>query len=93
MPHCLWVSGRFAGQGHGRALLESALEDAAHRGAHGLCAIAFERKHPFLSDPKFLRHLGFVEVGGGIVFRYGVGERRVSDDRFRTETMAGDRAR
>lgn len=60
--HCLWVSGRFAGKGHGRRLVESALQDARQRGSHGVVIASARRKRPFLSDPKFLRHLGFEEV-------------------------------
>lgn len=60
--HCLWVSGRYAKQGHGRRLVESALTDAERQGRAGLVLAAAKRKRPFLNDPKFLRHLGFEEV-------------------------------
>jgi GNAT superfamily N-acetyltransferase len=67
--HCLWVSGRYAGQGHGRRLVESALEDAERRGRAGLVIAAADRKRPFLSDPKFLRHLGFEVIDRAGPFR------------------------
>lgn len=60
--HCLWVSGRFAKQGHGRALVESCLDDARRQGKAGVVVAAAKRKRPFLSDPKFLAHLGFEVV-------------------------------
>jgi ribosomal protein S18 acetylase RimI-like enzyme len=57
--HCLWVSGSFAGKGHGRALLESCVEDARAQGKAGVCAISAKKKTPFLSDKKFLARFGF----------------------------------
>jgi len=57
--HCLWVSGRFAGHGYGRQLVEYALDDARNRGKYGLVVAAARRKRPFLSDPRFLARLGF----------------------------------
>lgn len=60
--HCLWVSGRFAKQGHGQALVESALEHAAAAGKAGLVIACSKKKRPFLSDPRFLRKLGFAVV-------------------------------
>lgn len=57
--HCLWVSGKFAGHGHGRALMEYALQDADKQGKAGLVIAAAKTKRPFMSDPKFLKHLGF----------------------------------
>jgi len=74
--HCLWVSGRFAKQGHGRRLLQSCLDDAAAQDKHGVVLAAADRKRPFLSDPKFLKHLGFEEVDRAGVFRLYA--RRVS---------------
>ncbi len=60
--HCLWVSGRFAGQGHGAQLVADALADAADKGRRGLVVASGRTKRPFLSDPKWLRGRGFVEV-------------------------------
>lgn len=89
--HCLWVSGRYAGQGHGRALVESALDDARADGRAGLAIVAADRKRPFLADPRFLRHLGF-----SVVDRVGpwrLFARRVSPDgpepRFASGVAAG----
>ncbi len=60
--HCLWVSGRFAGQGHARALLESCIRDTRDRGKAGVVVATAKRKRPFLGDPKFFRHHGFEVV-------------------------------
>lgn len=67
--HCLWVSGRFAKQGHGKALLQSCLDDAKARGKRGVVIAAADRKRPFLSDPKFLKRQGFEVVDQAGVFR------------------------
>lgn len=60
--HCLWVSGRFAGHGHARALLESCIEDTRQRGRAGVVVATARRKRPFLGDPKFFRAFGFARV-------------------------------
>lgn len=58
--NCLWVSGQFKGQGFSTQLLDSCIEDAKRQGKHGIVALSSEKKRPYLSDPKFLRHKGFV---------------------------------
>lgn len=60
--HCLWVSGKFAKSGHGKALLQHCIDDAKRQGKQGVCAIAGQKKMPFLSDKKFLQHFGFEVV-------------------------------
>lgn len=89
--HCLWVSGRFAKQGYGRQLMESCLDDARAQGRAGVVIAAADRKRPFLSDPRFLKHLGFEEVDRRGVFRLYA--RAVRDEvvapRF-TESVAAD---
>ncbi|MDL2225710.1 GNAT family N-acetyltransferase [Eubacteriales bacterium OttesenSCG-928-M02] len=57
---CFWVSGQFKGHGHGRALLEQAISDAKEKGKAGLCVLSSKKKQPFLSDPKILKHMGFL---------------------------------
>lgn len=59
---CFWVSGRFKQQGHGKALLGTALEAARGAGLAGLVAVVGPRKLPFLSDGAWLRRQGFHEV-------------------------------
>ncbi len=67
--HCLWVSGRYAKHGYGRSLVEYCVGDATKRNKHGVVVAAATTKRPFLSDPKFLRHLGFEEVDRAGAFR------------------------
>lgn len=59
---CLWVSGQFKGQGIASLLLGTALERAKAEDKKGLLAVSATTKKPFLSDPGFYRHKGFVAV-------------------------------
>ncbi len=59
---CFWVSGRFKSHGHGKALLQRALEDAKTQGRAGLVAVAGKKKMHFQSDGKWLLKQGFHEV-------------------------------
>ncbi|MCW8328737.1 N-acetyltransferase [Photobacterium sp. SDRW27] len=54
---CFWVSGKYKQQGHGKALLREAVDDAKRQGKSGLVAVVGARKYHFMSDTKwFLRH-------------------------------------
>ena len=53
--HCLWVSGRFKGQGYAKQLLNLCLEDA--KSYHGVAVVT--SKKPFLTDKKFFLKQGF----------------------------------
>ncbi len=57
---CFWVSGKFKGQGIASRLLEVAATRAKAEGRLGLCALSSHKKQPFLSDPGFYLHKGFV---------------------------------
>ena len=57
---CFWVSGKFKGQGIAGRLLEAAVQRAKTEGRAGLCALSADKKRPFLSDPGFYKHKGFV---------------------------------
>lgn len=57
--NCFWVSGQFKGKGYAGQLLELCIEDAKENGAVGLTVLSSEKKMPFLSDPKYLKHKGF----------------------------------
>lgn len=76
--HCLWVSGQHAKHGYARRLLDSAIADARRDGRHGLVVAAGKRKRPFLSDPRFLKHMGFevVDTAGD----YRLHALRLTDD-------------
>lgn len=56
---CLWVSGQAKGAGCGRRLIALATERARAEGRSGLVAVTADKKRPFLSDPRFLAHMGF----------------------------------
>ena len=62
LVNCFWVSGQYAKKGYAKALLQSALDDAAAQGKNGLVTVAGTPKFHFMSDPKWLLRQGFVEV-------------------------------
>lgn len=55
--NCFWVSGQFKGKGNGKKLLQQCLNDAKEM--DGVIAISSDKKRPFMTDPKFLKHQGF----------------------------------
>lgn len=55
--NCFWVSGQFKGQGNGKKLLQQCINDA--KNMDGVIAISSDKKRPFMTDPKFLKHHGF----------------------------------
>lgn len=62
MINCFWVSGQYKGKGHGKALLQSALDDARTQGKAGLVTMVGTSKLPFMSDTKWLLRQGFEVV-------------------------------
>lgn len=58
--NCLWVSGQYKGQGYANQLLEQCIADGKAEGKYGLTILSSPKKKPFLSDPKFLAHKGFM---------------------------------
>ena len=70
---CLWVSGSFKGHSYSSELLEQCINDSKEKGKKGLCILCASKKKPFLSDPKFLKHKGFMpcdEADNGIELWY-----------------------
>lgn len=57
---CLWVSGKFKGQGYSNLLLEECIKDSKEKGKAGLVILSAKKKLGFLSDPQFLKHKGFI---------------------------------
>jgi len=55
--NCFWVSGKFKGQGNGKKLLQECIRDT--KNMDGIIAISSDKKHPFMTDPKFLKYQGF----------------------------------
>jgi GNAT superfamily N-acetyltransferase len=62
MIHCLWVSGRYKGQGVGAALLEECRKEAQAAGMDGLAVISSTKVKPFLTDRRFFARHGFSVV-------------------------------
>jgi GNAT superfamily N-acetyltransferase len=59
MMGCFWVSGSYKGKGHGKALLDSVIEDAKRQGKDGVVTVAGTKKFHFMSDTKWLLGQGF----------------------------------
>jgi ribosomal protein S18 acetylase RimI-like enzyme len=57
--NCLWVSGKYQGQGYANALLDECIMDAKSKEKDGLVILSAAKKKPFLADPGFLRYKGF----------------------------------
>ncbi len=59
---CLWVAGKYKGNGYAKALLQKAIDEAKERGKDGIVTIVGTKKLHFMSDTKWLLKQGFVEV-------------------------------
>ncbi|MFH0782349.1 MAG: N-acetyltransferase [Pseudomonadota bacterium] len=59
MIGCFWVSGKFKGHGHGKALLTEVIEDAKNQGKSGILTVVGTKKYHFMSDTKWLLNQGF----------------------------------
>jgi GNAT superfamily N-acetyltransferase len=59
MLGCFWVSGKYKKQGHGKALLNMAVEAAQNQSKDGLVTVAGSKKFHFMSDTKWLLRQGF----------------------------------
>ena len=59
MIGCFWVSGKYKKQGHGKALLNDAIEAAQDQNMDGLATVAGTKKFHFMSDTKWLLRQGF----------------------------------
>lgn len=60
--YCLWVAGRFKGNGIAAELLEYAIQDAKEKGMSGICTLSSRKKKPFLGEKGFYEHYGFCVV-------------------------------
>ncbi len=59
MLGCFWVSGKYKGNGHGKALLQEAIVAAKKQKKEGLVTVAGTKKFHFMSDTKWLHRQGF----------------------------------
>ena len=57
--YCLWVQGAPRGQGVGKALMESCLQDARAKGKAGVCMLGAEKQKAWLSDQRFAENSAF----------------------------------
>lgn len=60
--YCLWVDREHAGQGYGKVLMESCLNDAKAKGRSGVCMLGAKRQKSWLSDQAFAKKFGFEVV-------------------------------
>lgn len=56
---CLWVSGKFKGQGYSNSLMDQCIKDSKEKGKKGLVILSSKKKKGFLSDPAYMRYKGF----------------------------------
>ncbi len=59
MIGCFWVSGQYKGAGHGKALLQAAINDAKRQEKKGLVTVVGTKKYHFMSDTNWLLGQGF----------------------------------
>ncbi len=59
---CMWVSGKYKGNGYAKALLKKAEDDAKKHKKDGLVTIVGTKKFHFMNDAKWLLRQGFDEV-------------------------------
>jgi predicted GNAT family acetyltransferase len=57
--NCLWVSGRFKGQGLAKRLLDECIFDARAQGKQGVAVVSSTVVKPFLTEAAFYRKHGF----------------------------------
>lgn len=59
---CMWVAGKYKGNGYAKALLQKAEDEAIARGKDGLITIVGTKKFHFMNDTKWLLRQGFEEI-------------------------------
>lgn len=60
--NCFWVAGKYKKNGHGKALLQTAIDDAKQQGKDGLLTVVGTKKFHFMSDTKWFLRQGFEEI-------------------------------
>ena len=69
--NCFWVSGKYKGNGYGKALLQKALDDAISQNKEGLVTVVGTKKFHFMSDTKWLLSQGF-EVAENLAYGFSL---------------------
>ena len=62
MIGCFWVSGKYKGNGHGKALIQKVISAAKNQEKDGLVTVVGTKKFHFMSDTKWLLRQGFEVV-------------------------------
>jgi GNAT superfamily N-acetyltransferase len=62
MIGCFWVSGKYKKNGHGKALLQTAIEFAKSQKKDGVVTVVGTKKYHFMSDTKWFLKQGFKVV-------------------------------
>jgi ribosomal protein S18 acetylase RimI-like enzyme len=55
--NCFWVSGKYKGNGHGKALYQECVNDTKDK--NGIVVVVGDKKKPFMSEKKFFQKQGF----------------------------------
>ncbi|EDS71622.1 hypothetical protein ANASTE_01324 [Anaerofustis stercorihominis DSM 17244] len=58
---CLWVSGKYKGEGNSSILLDECIKDTKSRGLKGLAILSSDKKKGYMADKKFLTYKGFIK--------------------------------
>lgn len=59
MVGCFWVSGKYKGKGHGKALLQEVVRAVKSQGKDGLVTVVGTKKFHFMSNTRWLLRQGF----------------------------------
>jgi GNAT superfamily N-acetyltransferase len=60
--NCLWVAGKFKGQGIATELVNECIKDAKKQKMDGVAVVSSNKVKPFLTDKRFYLHKGFKVV-------------------------------
>lgn len=90
---CFWVAGQYKGQGYGKALLASVVEDARKQGKSGIVAVAGTKKLHYLPDAKWLLRQGF-EITESLPYGFSLLVKKLHADAsspsFRNSVLGGE---
>ncbi len=93
MLNCFWVSGKYKGKGHGKALLKRAIDDAGSQDKDGLVTIVGTKKFHFMSDTKWLLRQGFdacQSIASGFSLLVKKLKAQAQDPAFNKSVMSGE---
>lgn len=60
--NCLWVSGKYKGQGYGNQLVERLIDQAKLQNKNGIVALSSSKKRHFMTEGDHLKQMGFKVV-------------------------------